>query len=212
MRERILALALAGCAIAVSPAAAAAPAFRTPDQSALRALGVDVAWPAAQSLTDVASGSRVAVDVRRVRRGRSGRLALIAVSANGRPIRLVAHRALRPGRFAVRLPARPGARYLLALDLDGRRFASPVTTQPPPPPTPPPPPAPPAGPAPCNGPAEAATLAFPGPSAHAGDQVLATLVNTGKSCFSYHALVDGWQREQWDGTWVDVAAPYPGYP
>src|SRR3954454_15206718 len=146
MRERILALALAGCAIAVSPAAAATPAFRTPDQGALRGLGVDVAWPAAQSLTDVASGSRVVVDVRRVRRGRSGRLALIAVSANGRPIRLAAHRGLRPGRFAVQLPARPGARYLLALDLDGRRFASPVTTQRPPPPPPPPAPPPPTAP------------------------------------------------------------------
>jgi hypothetical protein len=168
--------ALALVAAALVPAAPAAAKPR-------------VTWPAAST---VQAGDSVAVTVRSPHRVR---VALLRLSDAGTPIRTVAARRMRSGRFVAVVPAASvERRYLLAVDDRGRRLSRTITATPPPPA---PPPSGPPGPPPCGEGAAKVETTIDRRSAARGETVTMTIRNTGGTCLGFGA--DFW-FERWNGT------------
>ena len=100
----------------IAEPAGALPAPATPDPAALQAVGLRVAWPVAAATSTVQPGQRLAVAVRRLRRGAPlVRITLSRVSSAGRVLRRIAALQLRGGRAALTVP--PGAPRHYALTL-----------------------------------------------------------------------------------------------
>jgi hypothetical protein len=186
-------------------AVAASPAGAASDAQALREAGLRIAWP---QETRMLAGEQVAVGVRataaRLRSGRRVRVALLGLSSTGRPIRVVAARRMRSGRFTAALPnASTERRYLLAVDADGRRYSRRIVAMPPPPP-PPPPPAPPQ----CAQAPSAVEMSLDRAAAQRSERFAIRFRNTGATCLTYGADYL-FERLTDDGRWEPAGEPRP---
>jgi len=202
-RAVLPALVAVAWALCVSETASAG----APDPAALRAQGVSVQWPL-QSDGRVTPGQRLVVRVRSARR--PVRVALIRVSAVGRPMHVVGARRMRRGAFSVRVPGRVGARYQLSLAVGTNRYWTTIQTDR------------------ADGPPECPSAGQPGGQlrldrtvARPGEGITVEVVNTGTTClaggwdFWYERLGDdgSWQRVEVEGGYVipDIGIiTYPG--
>ncbi len=180
---RVVVLTILVLVLGVGPAAAAGP-----DADALAARGLRVSWPLKGATATLWPGATLTVKVTPTRASaRPVRVSLVRVTAAGIPMRTIAARRLRRGRFTVALPQGDGRHYELRLEAGTLRYRGTVRTSL-------------MLPCPAKGSTKAELhLGTAGPVAP-GATVGYTIANTGTTCLSY-ALGYRWERRADDGTW-----------
>ena len=190
MRSRGVVVLVSSAVLLLAPGAVAAAG---PDADALAARGLRVDWPLEEAIATLWPGTTLVVRVTPTRSSaRPVRLSLIRVTVAGTPMRTIASRRLRRGRFAVKVPDGAGRRYELRLAVGTLRYRAAVRTSSQPPFD--------VNPCSATGPTRAELrLSTSGPVAP-GATVGYTLTDTGATCLQY-ANGYGWERRADDGTW-----------
>jgi hypothetical protein len=129
---RITLTCCAGVAMAFAVAIPAVAASWAPDAEVLARDGVRVGWPLHQPQTTLRPGTNLTVTVGSAGTSRVSRatdVALLRVTARGVPMRVVARRRLRSGRYTVTLPTGDGRIYALRLTVARHSWQALVTTR-----------------------------------------------------------------------------------